>query len=141
MSSRNIEDCVQELRDKWPLLADDFTRAFPGYSLELTCTHRTPEEQFSLFQKGRRKVGDSWVVDDAAHVVTQIDGQTRLSNHNHYPARAFDVAIKQPDGSLTWDLSHPAWKALPDIVAALNLISGGAWAHWRDYPHVEIAQA
>lgn len=137
MPSRDIKDCVTELQDKWPLLKAEFQRRFPGWVMLLTCTHRTPEEQFELFKRGRRPIGDGWAVARAAEVVTYKDGLKDLSNHNYYPARAFDFALQKPDGDLTWDLKEDAWKAVPDIVHKFGLVSGGTWKKLVDYPHVE----
>lgn len=140
MTSRDIKDCVQELQDKWPLLEQEFERRFPGWNLILTCTHRSPEEQFELYKKGRRQVGDDWAIADAGQVVTYKDGLKSKSEHNVYPARAFDVAIKKPDGSLTWDLKEQAWQELPLMVKELKLVSGGSWVRFKDFPHVEVSK-
>lgn len=140
MPSRNISDCCQELQEKWPLLVAEFVRRFPGWGIELTCTQRTPEEQFELFKKGRTEVNGEWIVSDAKAVVTYVDGKTKLSEHNKTPAMAFDVMIKKPDGGITWDLTAEPWQKLPEIVASLGLESGGTWTKFKDFPHVQVAR-
>jgi peptidoglycan L-alanyl-D-glutamate endopeptidase CwlK len=136
--SRDIKDCCEELRQKWPLLQEAFCAKFPGWGMELTCTARPPEEQFELFKKGRSKVGEEWVVSDAKVVVTYVDGFKKVGEHNKSPSRAFDVMLKRPDGSITWDLTEEAWQALPSLVAELGLESGGAWTKFKDFPHVQV---
>lgn len=140
MASRNIIDCVPELQGKWPLLKKEFEAIFPGWSLILTCTYRSPEEQFDLFKKGRREVNGEWVVDAPGLVVTYVDGKSRLSEHNYRPARAFDVVIVKPDGKMTWELQEPAWQALPKIVQSFGLESGGTWTKFKDFPHVQVSK-
>lgn len=141
MPSRDITDCSQELQDKWPMLHDEFCKRFPGWGIELTCTYRTPEEQFELFKKGRREANGEWIVADAKSVVTYIDGIKKLSEHNQHPARAFDVLLKRPDGKITWDLTEEAWQKLPEIVSSLGLESGGTWQKFKDFPHVQMSRA
>lgn len=44
--------------------------------------HRTPDEQYKLYQQGRTIEGD---------IVTYKDGVTNLSKHNYYPSLAVDA--------------------------------------------------
>ena len=141
MASREISECVEELQTKWPLIRDAFCKQFPGWGLEISCSHRPVEEQFELFKKGRREVNGEWIVDDAKSVVTYVDGKTKLSEHNHEPARALDVFVKKPDGSITWDLTEEPWKRLPEIVQSFGLESGGTWQKFKDYPHIQLSRA
>lgn len=141
MPSRDIADCVQELQTKWPLLQEEFRKQFPGWGIELTCSHRPVEEQFELFKKGRRESDGGWVVADAKAVVTYVDGRTRLSEHNYKPSRAIDVLIKKPDGKITWDLTEEPWKKLPEIVQSFGLESGGTWQKFKDFPHIQVSKA
>src|SRR5688572_23247461 len=113
MASRNIKDCLKSLQTAWPKLRALFQEEFPGWTMALTCTYRTPEEQFELFKKGRKLADGKWVLEDAAKRVTNVDGKTKLSNHNRFPARAFDVALKSPKGALVWDSKLAPWQALP----------------------------
>lgn len=142
MPSREIADCVVELQEAWPKLQATFSAKFPGWGLLLTCTFRNTEEQFDLYKKGRRLLDDGrWVVSDPAERVTNVDGRHVLSEHNYRPARAFDVALKMPDGRLCWEFGAPQWRALPDMAAALGLESGGSWETFKDFPHVQLRKA
>ncbi len=53
--------------------------------------HRTPDEQFDLWKKGRTKVNGYWEVADKSKVVTNCDGHDVKSDHNHFPSKAVDV--------------------------------------------------
>lgn len=143
MASRDIADCTVPLHAAWMKVSAEFRRRFPGWDIIVTCTHRSVQEQFDLFKKGRRLSGKNWVVSDAKLVVTNVDGWTKKSNHNYYPARAFDVALKQPDGKLNWPEKNkkipPQWAALPDIATFCGLVNGGPWKSITDYPHFEMA--
>jgi peptidoglycan L-alanyl-D-glutamate endopeptidase CwlK len=54
--------------------------------------HRTPDEQFELYKKGRHMVGGEFVIKDKSQVVTYKDGFKYLSKHNLMPSMAVDVA-------------------------------------------------
>lgn len=51
---------------------------------------RTPEEQLELFEKGRLKLEDRYIITDKKKVVTNCDGYKIKSNHNYSPSRAVD---------------------------------------------------
>lgn len=53
--------------------------------------HRTPEEQFELFKKGREFVDGEWEIANKKEVVTYCDGYIVKSNHNYDPSRAVDI--------------------------------------------------
>lgn len=138
MASREIGDCHEVLQKAWGYIQGAFRESFPGWDIILVCTFRPVEEQFDLFKKGRRETPEGWIVDDSKSVVTQVDGRARLSNHNYHPARAFDVALKKPDGSITYDVSEPAWQALPGIATMAGVVNGGSWKSFKDFPHFEL---
>lgn len=62
--------------------------------------HRTPEEQFELFKKGRKFIGrpgeeqnaNKWIIENKREIVTHKDGYIKLSRHNKYPSEAIDIA-------------------------------------------------
>lgn len=138
MPSRNIEDCCKELKEAWPKLLGLFKEKFPGWEMRITCTHRTPEEQFLLFQKGRVLEGTVWRIEDKSRIVTFMDGHKLMSNHNYYPAKALDVVLRDPKGQFQWDSDIPQWQALPELGARVGLVNGGAWKRLKDFPHFEV---
>ena len=136
MPSRDIKDCCTELQEKWPKLKAAFEKKHPGWKMILTCTHRAPEEQLALYKKGRKLIEGQWVADgDGSKIVTHRDGYKLISKHNEYPARAFDVALINPQGKAAWD--NAEWGALPELCKKLDLVSGLTWSKLRDGPHVE----
>lgn len=73
---------------------------------------RSPEEQFRLYTKGRIKENGRWVVADKKAVVTNCDGFTAKSAHNHIPSNAFDVYIHVPGKKeLAYDEVHLSYVA------------------------------
>jgi peptidoglycan L-alanyl-D-glutamate endopeptidase CwlK len=55
--------------------------------------HRTPREQYVLYQKGRKYdvINRKWDIVDPAKVVTYKDGYLKKSMHNQYPSMAVDA--------------------------------------------------
>lgn len=52
--------------------------------------NRSQEEQLELFEKGRLKLDDRYIITDKRKVVTNCDGYKIKSNHNYIPSRAVD---------------------------------------------------
>jgi hypothetical protein len=141
MPSRNINDCVPELQEAWPKLKAMFEKKWKGWTLVLACTHRTPEEQFEEFKKGREKQNGKWVVTEHSRVTTNRDGDSIKSLHNFYPAKAFDVALVNPQGKTYYVNDVTAdqwWSSLGPMADKLNLVWGGSWASIVDGPHFQI---
>jgi peptidoglycan L-alanyl-D-glutamate endopeptidase CwlK len=137
VASTRIDDCVPKLQELYPKLRLVYEQMFPGFSLKLTCTHRSPEEQFELFKKGRKETSDGrWVVDNRNEVVTYLDGKRILSRHNYYPSQAFDVAVITPSKELSWNESY--YHQFPVIAEKLGLVNGGSWSTFKDWPHFQL---
>jgi hypothetical protein len=147
--STNIKDAIPELQKAWPKLVTAYESAYRGCTLKLTCSHRTPEEQFELYKKGRTNIGtlsdpvwapkeydESVPSAEREEIVTNCDGDKKMSPHNYYPARALDVVVIGPDGRESW--LPERYKPLIEICRQLGLLSGGAWISLKDWPHIEI---
>ena len=110
---------------------------------EFDCTvihgHRTPEEQFELFKKGRERVDGWWTITDKSKVVTNLDGKTKKSRHNYLPSKAVDV-VPYP---LDWN-DIDSFKQLASVVKrkalelGIDVEWGGDWKSFKDYPHWQI---
>ena len=138
MPSTDINDCIPELQDAWIEILKSYTSKWPALTLTITCTHRTPEEQFILFKEGREQdYNGAWSIVDSSKVVTYIDGQKSLSAHNFYPARALDVVVTRiATGQQIWDESY--YKDLILICESVEMESGGSWSGFKDWPHIQI---
>lgn len=53
--------------------------------------HRSPEEQFELYKKGRILQNGIWVITNKSKVVTYKDGYKSKSKHNYLPSKAVDA--------------------------------------------------
>ncbi|MEP6670049.1 MAG: M15 family metallopeptidase [Chthoniobacter sp.] len=101
--------------------------------------HRTPAEQFVLFQKGRAFKNGSWVVVNKKEKVTDLDGHIKKSRHNNLPATAVDIILIKPNGQ---ELdAGPQEQQIGKGAAKYGLNWGGNWSGWQDLPHIEIPPA
>ena len=141
---------VPGLRDVIATTLDAMERL--GFPMTVTAGARTAEEQFALYQKGRRKdEGGSWVpiMPNRAGIVTNADGYDNRSNHQtkadgfgHAVDCVFLIDGPDRDGELdtpSWDEAHP-WSLYGEMVEALGrrkVTWGGRWKTLKDLPHVE----
>jgi hypothetical protein len=147
MPSHFLIDCVADLREKFSELHDAFVAEYPGWSMPVVCTHRSPEEQFEIYKEGREQGADgSWHVVFQAAVKTNMDGTQLLSLHNDYPARALDVEIHTPRHQIYWDEVHPTsegklnpWLWCRAAAPRFGLLNGGMWKKPHDCPHFQLA--
>jgi peptidoglycan L-alanyl-D-glutamate endopeptidase CwlK len=120
--------------------------------------HRTPEQQFELYKKGRESVGEVWQVVNKKEVVTNCDGYHKKSKHNQYPSIATDIYIYvKGKPELTFDEKHLIYVISHLITTAQYLYENGEIEHvlrwggnWDvdgeivydqnliDLPHVEL---
>lgn len=130
--SRDIKDAHPLLQAAWPKIRAAYQELMPGRDLFITCTWRSVNRQKELFAQGRTTPGD---------VVTWVDGVTKKSLHNAYPARAIDVCVDE-DADVTKVKVSYDWRlysALDEICTGLNLEWGGNWSEKkRDRPHIQI---
>lgn len=116
-----------------------FNEVIKEIDCTVICGHRTPEEQFELFKKGREKIDGWWQVLDKSKVVTNVDGSTKKSKHNYYPSKAVDV-VPYP---LDWN-DIDSFKLLGSVVKrkamelGIDIEWGGDWNSFKDYPHFQI---
>lgn len=124
--SRDFKHCHPILVERFKKLAEEYVKDHPGRSLIVTCTFRSVEEQKRLYAKGRTAPGK---------IITNADGVRKRSLHNHFPARAIDCAVSD-GGKVLWDEDF-YWPILP-LARKHELISGGSWVSFQDWPHVEL---
>ncbi len=139
MPSTRLTDCSPWLATAWLEIHEQYVMEHPEHDLIITCTYRSPEEQFALYCKGRMQSGATWVPDDDAEtsIVTNCDGLRLVSKHNHKPADAIDFAVILPGGKVSWDPRE--YVPVGVLAEQRNLVWGGRWTHLKDYPHVEVA--
>lgn len=82
-SKEKLESCHQDLQVL-------FNEVIKHFDCSIIYGHRTSEEQFKLYKKGRKQRADgTWAI--IGHVVTYLDGYDKKSKHNEYPSLAVDV--------------------------------------------------
>ena len=142
MASRDLADCHRVLAERFKAVRLRYVQDHPGHALEITCTHRSPEEQFALYQKGRQLSVGRWVVVDPARIVTKCDGTIKVSLHNVTPARALDVVVVV-GGKWCW--AEAEYAPLGPLASEEGLRWGGDWdgnpatkETFVDSPHLEL---
>lgn len=134
--SKRSKDNLVTADEKLQLL---FNEVIKEIDCTIICGHRTPEEQFELFKKGRERLDGWWTVIDKSKVVTNVDGTTKKSRHNYYPSKAVDV-VPYP---LDWN-DIDSFKILASVVKrkaidlGIDVEWGGDWKSFKDYPHWQI---
>ena len=133
MASKSLDDCEVLLAQAFIAIHNIYrlnnpgpTPQTPARSLIITCTYRTPAEQKILYAQGRTTPGS---------IVTNIDGVTKLSNHNYYPSRALDFAVLI-GGQISWATLN--YQFMKDLARTHGLTWGGNWTTFKDYPHLEL---
>jgi len=135
MPSRRLEDCVQELQAKIPLLMKDYATLYEDIDLIIKpiCTLRSIAEQQILYAQGRTAPGK---------IVTKVDGITNIGMHNPTPeeplSRAIDFGVFQHGLYITSDIYY---YYIGRLANDYNLVWGGFWKSFRDRPHVEVKRS
>lgn len=130
--SRDYRHASQELIKRFSLIATEFSQLFPGKTLMVTTTYRSPKEQNRLYQLGRK--GNEII--DHSKVVTNCNGITTLSDHNKFPSRALDVAVLN-GGKITW--TETEYYPIGPLSKKHGLEWGGFWTRAKpDYPHLYL---
>ena len=126
MPSKKLTDCVPALMNAYVSVREMYEAAHPGHRMVTDCTHRSSEDQAILFQVGRVERNGHWVEDDDAEtrIVTQIDGVTKVSEHNLLPARAVDFHL-EVGGKPSWDII--AYLPIGALAQKHGLVWGGTW--------------
>ena len=110
--------------------------AIKHYDFTVLYGYRTPAEQFELFKQGRTLVGKEWKV--TGKTVTQLDGKTKMSNHNSNPSKAIDIApypIDWNNINRFLDMAKVVKEAAKTV--GVEITYGGDWK-MKDYPHFEV---
>lgn len=138
MASKDLKDTVKPIQDAWSQIVTKYESLKPGYTLQITCTYRSPDEQYQLYLHGRVKGADGKIyVHNKKDIVTNADGRTDLSAHNTYPSRAIDVAVRHKEtGKITWE--DRFYEPLGVLAEQQNLDWGGRWKSFKDMPHIQV---
>lgn len=128
--SRRIEDLHPNIREK----CRQHLKKCQDNDIDALVVHtfRSPGEQNDLYEQGRTKPGK---------IVTYLKGDK--SKHcfmlGATPAsKAYDIMIKNPDGSLISNGDDPQYARAAEYGKALGLECGFYWKRFKDSGHYEI---
>jgi peptidoglycan L-alanyl-D-glutamate endopeptidase CwlK len=133
MASRDLALCVEELRNKVPLIIDEYHQINAPYIIKIICTLRSTQEQQELYAKGRTTPGN---------IVTYKDGVTSFGAHNPTPtqplSRAVDFGVFRGKDYIT---QNTYYSPLGPLAEKYGLVWGGSWETFKDTPHIETKDA
>lgn len=119
-------------------MAQECVRRLP-FDCFVVYGHRTVAEQQALFALGRTRPGRR---------VTNIDGVTKLSRHNHQPSLAVDLAPAAVIATGKWKDTPETNRLFDEIGACMKRVAqdmavtdyrwGGDFRSLKDRPHHEI---
>ena len=112
------------------------------------CGHRSENEQFALFTRGRKLENGVWIIDNRDEIVTYKDGINNKSEHNYFPSKAMDLVKWFKDKPhIRWNDKNSFFELNNVLQAHANflyntgkishrLIWGGIWkmrddGHWQ----------
>ena len=135
--SRNPEDLTPEMQVLYQKFYDAMEEA--GLKFILTCTKRPQAEQDALFAQGRATLDTVNFVRKKAGLAPITEKQnfkvTWTRDSNHKDGKAFDVAMLDKNGKVTWQ--EIAYKAAGKVGKSVGLVWGGDWKS-PDLPHFEM---
>lgn len=123
MPSRDINDCHPAMRELDTALKLEAEKRL-GENIFLTCTHRSNAEQNALWLQGR----------PTGMIVTKA--RAGQSPHNTLPSNAFDFAILDDDGDVTWDALR--YRRVARLAQLMGADCGAFWTRFRDNPHIQM---
>jgi len=120
-----------------PILVAIEAKLPAGHRAKLVSGHRSPQDQFEIFRKGREFRNGSWVKVGTTY--TNIDGFTRLSMHNYLPCLAIDIGLFDQTGKYLTD--SPLYRYVRVGATLIGLNWGGDWTSFVDRPHLELPKS
>jgi hypothetical protein len=139
MASTTIQYCTKELKRLLERLEKAVEQEYAcRRQLIVTCSHRSVQEQFELWQLGRVCVEGIWIDNPDARRVTNFDGRTVLSKHNFHPTHAFDFYMREHGKPLADPLEYVF---VGSVIQDLGFVWGGTWDEpaTRDVVHKRLS--
>lgn len=94
-----------------------FLSQFPGYSLAVGQTYRSPIQQQAAASAGRSKA----------------DGVSKFSLHQWFPSEAIDLVAYAPDGTWITDGKDQTYQWLGHNIGVPGIIWGGTFGDWDHF--------
>lgn len=127
-TEKNLESllpCVQMAFRKWYAEKVKAWQEKHSVTVKIICGTRTIKEQNDLYAIGRTKKGSK---------VTNAKGGSSFHNFGI----AFDIGIFQGKEYLTADDLYK--RLIADCGCPDEMINGGSWSSFQDFPHFEVAK-
>lgn len=123
--NKGLDNLHPDYRDRFAGFMDEATKK--GLNLDVASTYRSPAEQQSLFDQGRKTPGS---------IVTNARPGT--SAHNY--ALAVDVVPSGLQQQPNWAPDDPRWQEMGALAQNQGLNWGGSWKSFKDMPHVQAPE-
>ena len=127
-TEKNLESLLPSVQKIFRVWYADKVKAWQeknGVTVKIICGTRTIKEQNELYAIGRTKAGKK---------VTNAKGGSSFHNYGI----AFDIGIFQGKEYLTADDFYK--KLVEDCGTPDEMLNGGSWQIFKDYPHFEVAK-
>ena len=152
MASRKIEDLTAEMQIKYAKFAEKMAES--NLQFIVTCTARAVSEQRALYAQGRqsinavnslrKEVGLPPISEqENKRKVTWTRNSKHLTDKNNPKAKAFDIVLKNPNGTVHWNTKldnnnngTPDYIEIGEIGESVGLRWGGRFSS-PDYVHFE----
>jgi hypothetical protein len=126
------------LHSALPVVLETIRKALPtGWRTAVGSqgVHRTPDEQFEVFKRGRKFNPATGKFEKVGTTFTPLDGFNKRSRHNALGAQAMDIVLFKPNGT---ELdAGPQELKIEKGAKAFGLTWGGNFSN-QDLPHIEI---
>lgn len=128
-TNRRIKELHPVIRDRVNAFIQ--AAAKEGILLRITTGYRPPDEQQTLYNKGRDENG---IIIEPKKVVTWAEPW--LSYHQY--RLAFDVVIMDNGTTPNWNYNDPRWATVGKLGKKYGFIWGGDWSgKKKDRPHFQ----
>lgn len=127
---------IQKLEQADPRLQRICSELIKEFDFTVIHTYRTPEEQLSIYKKGRKLIAGKWT--KVGTTFTNLDGKTKKSFHNYLPSYAIDI-YPYPIDLKDTNRFNEMGKRFKEIATKMDIPIewGGDWK-MRDLGHFQI---
>jgi len=137
-STRSLSALQLDFREAYLAAKTIFEEKYANqYSIGVSSTYRSIEEQKQLYRKGRNSRGE---VIDRSKIVTNVDGIRNLSRHNYLKSKGLDFFVfDEQTRKIDWDTVSLYEEFARLVQSQLSTVTwGGDFTSINDYPHLQV---